>query len=345
MKSLNNSKINSEKEEFNATLKISTITKWMIFGGFIGVIIANFLPGNNYCTIIKSTIETLSTTIFSAGLVSVIVEISTIKNLVSHAFKNLLSGNFALDGLSKEALIRLKESVTLKILDNDNKDLSNTPYKYEKNLLDLINEKYYEHHNITYHITPDENNNCFHVKTKLDYTIVNKNLIDNNFEVRLKLYKMFGTNNNIVSNNFSVSVKINKQDIDINDILSIEPITHQGESAYYDSKIIIFKELHGVKNKIKAEINYDVPLFDICQSFKISAPCKNIEHKFYINKDIQTGCEWTIKANAYSTFYHRQDDDDSNYKVEQNVDDSLIIRYTNWALVGNGYCVFYQKKH
>ncbi len=99
------------------------------------------------------------------------------------------------------------------------------------------------------------------------------------------------------------------------------------------------------KNQIKAEINYDVPLHDISQSFKISVPCKYIEHKFYINKDIQTGQEWFIQASAFSTFYHKQDEEESNYKVEQNVNDSLIIRYNNWALVGNGYCVFYQKKY
>ena len=116
------------------------------------------------------------------------------------------------------------------------------------------------------------------------------------------------------------------------------------ENLYYDSKIVIFKELEKPENRIKAELNYDVPLFDICQSFKISAPCQNIEHKFYINKDVQTDEEWIIQANAYSTFYHRQDEEGSNYKVEQNVDNSLIIRYTDWALVGNGYCVFYRKK-
>ena len=132
--------------------------------------------------------------------------------------------------------------------------------------------------------------------------------------------------------------------IDNTSLVSIEPVTHQGESTYYDSKVIIYKDLKGVRNKIRAEILYDVPLFDICQSFKISAPCKNIEHKFYINKDVQTGQEWMIQANAYSTFYHRQDEEESNYKVEQNVDDSLIIRFKDWALVGNGYCVFYQKK-
>lgn len=344
---------NNENNNFDLTVKVSTVTKIMVLGGLLGIFICKAIPQNfldNHILLLYaiSIIEVISTTFFSAGLISVIVEISTIKNLVTRAFRSILSGAIELDGLNQNALLRLKNDIALKLLDLTNKDLSNSPYRYEENLLNSVNEKYYEHHNITYHITPDELNECFHVKTKIDYGIVNKNLINNVFEFRLKLYKLPNSTNNasgIVGNNFSASLMINGKPIDANSFLFTEPITHHGESTYYDCKIKLFKELTGAKNKIKAEINYDVPLFDICQSFKISAPCKNIEHKFYINKDIHTGQEWIIQANAYSTFYHKQDEENSNYMVEQNVDDSLIIRYTNWALVGNGYCVFYQKKH
>lgn len=325
------------------TLKVSTVTKWMSCGGLLLIIISKFASiqfENDGCwNIVFEIVEVIGTTLLSAGLVSVIVEISTIKSLVSNAFRNILSGDLILDGLNKNALMKLKYNIVLKLLDNPKKDLNNSPYKYENNLLNSVNEKYYEHHNITYHITPDEQNNCFHIKTKIDYKIINKQLKDNYFEVRLKLFHLEN------KNNFSSSIKINDKNINMAKILTTEPVQHNSESTYYDYKIRIYKELSGVKNQIKAELEYDVPLFDICQSFKISAPCKNIEHKFYINEDIQTKEKWTIKANAYSTFYHRQDEEGSNYKVEQNVDDSLIIRYTDWALVGNGYCVFYQKKH
>lgn len=332
-----------ENNNFDLTLKVTTITKSMVIGGLVLIILTKLIPSqfeisDEFWILILAIAEIIGTTIFSAGLVSVIVEISTIKSLVSHAFKNILSGNFELDGLSQIALMKLKHNIALKLLDNQSKDLENSPYKYEDKLLNSVNEKYYEHHNITYHITPDEKNNCFHIKTKIDYKIVNKNLIDNHFDVRLKLFKIGS------GNNFSASVVINGNNENINNILTIEPVKHHSESTYYDSKIVIHKDLDGVRNKIKAELNYDVPLFDICQSFKISAPTKNMEHKFYINEDVQTKEKWQIQANAYSTFYHRQDEEGSNFKVEQNVDDSLIIRYTDWALVGNGYCVFYQKK-
>lgn len=335
------------KNNFGVEVKLSTVTKIMVCFGLAGIVVSKSIKTDDYIILtVLSIVEIIGTTLFSSGLISVIVEISTIKNLVTHAFKNILCGDFELEGLNQNALISLKNKIASKLVDVNEKNILNSPYKYEKKLLDMVNEKYYEYHNITYHITPDERNNCFHLKTIIDYHIVNKQQIENCFEVRLKLYKMQNTNQSSgVSNNFDVKIKINKENINTNDILSIEPVTHSGESTYYDSKIRIYKELTGVKNRIKAEILYDVPLFDICQSFKISAPCKNIEHKFYINKDIQTGQEWMIHANAYSTFYHRQDEEDSNYNVEQNVDNSLIIRYKDWALVGNGYCVFYQKKN
>lgn len=350
----------NEENNYDATVKVSTITKFMVFLGIIFIISSKI--GLSYINkkllplvVILQVIDALGTTLFSAGLVSVIVEISTINNIVKKAFERFLKGDFELDGMSQKTLMKLKNDISLKLLNLEKKDLSNSPYKYEQKLLNMVNEKYYKHHNITYHITPDENNKCFHVKAKIDYQIINKNLIDNCFLFKLKVYKFEGNTpeekrikhkgkglGNI--NNFNCTVKINNELINNDEIITVEDVTHITESKYYDYKITLSKNLQGEKNKIQAEINYDVPIFDICQSFKISSPCKNIEHKFYIERDCATNEEWVISANAYSTFYHRQDEEESNYKVEQNIDQALTIRFQNWALVGNGYCVFYQKK-
>ena len=138
------------------TLKVSTVTKWMSCGGLLLIIISKFASiqfKNDGCwNIVFEIVEVIGTTLLSAGLVSVIVEISTIKSLVFNAFRNILSGDLILDGLNKNALMKLKYNIVLKLLDNPKKDLNNSPYKYENNLLHSVNEKYYEHHNITYHI-------------------------------------------------------------------------------------------------------------------------------------------------------------------------------------------------
>ncbi len=178
--------------------------------------------------------------------------------------------------------------------------------------------------------------------------IVNKSLQDNIFLLGLKLYK---PNENMSQEQCLKSLnisnfKINKKEIPIDqDLISIEDVVHERESRYYDYKIKLVKDLGNVPtNNIKLEFTYSVPISDICQSFKMRFPCKQLEHKIYIKKDVSTEEAWTIRSNAYSTFYHRQDDDESNYKVDQNIDEAITITFNKWAFAGNGYCVFYQKK-
>ena len=236
---------------YNLIIKVSTITKVMVFGGVLLFVIAkialNYLSSYTIWKIAFNIFESLGITCFSAGLVSVIVEISTIKSLVSRAFKDILSGKFDLSVLDKKALVTLKQDIAHKIIKSDNenfnKDLINTPYRYEDKLLNCVNEKYYEHHNLTYHITPDEINKCFHLKLKVDFRIINKSQIDNNFELRLKLYKTQKMNGikieDYFDNNFKLNVEINNVPIDIKDIVFIEPVVHNTESTYYDYKIRI----------------------------------------------------------------------------------------------------------
>ena len=132
---------------FGVEVKVSTITKSMVCFGLAGIIIPKFINSeNNIFSTILNIIEIIGTTLFSSGLVSVIVEISTIKNLVTHAFRNILCGDFELDGLNQNALITLKNKIASKLVDVNEKNILNSPYKYEKKLLDMVNEKYYEHH-------------------------------------------------------------------------------------------------------------------------------------------------------------------------------------------------------
>ncbi|MBQ8188510.1 MAG: hypothetical protein IJZ44_01900 [Lachnospiraceae bacterium] len=338
--------------EYEAKIKVTTITKLMVFVGISGLILAN-MPSEKFVAQyailenILQCVETIASALFSAGLVSVIVEISTIKNLVSDAFVKILEGEFPVDGLSKETLHKIDKRVAATITNMPEGKIDDTVYRYERHLLELVSSKYYAYHNFTYHIIPDEKNNCFLVKVKINYKMVNENMMDNTFDLRMKLYNL--QENMTVEECVDLldvkEVVINNKPVELDNIISAEPVRHETESStYYDYKVRLFKELSNKKNTIRAEFSYKVPLHDICQAFRVSTPCKELEHKFYIEPDIQTGEEWIIKANAYSTFYHNQSDENSNYKVVQDTDTSLIIRYKDWALVGNGYCVFYQKK-
>ena len=342
----------NKTDDYSATIKVTTITKAMILLGILGLIISNFIDTeflkNHYLlSCIIKFMEVIASTLFSAGLVSVIVEISTIRNLVSDAFNKILTCNFPLDNFNNDSLYSLNKEVASKLTGVTTKKLGNTIYKYENNLIQMVNEKYYDYHNVTYHITPDENSNCFRIKMKIDCKIINPKLTNNIFLLGMKLYK---PNDNLTMDQCLDELNItkfviNKKNINVEkDMVTIEEVTHESESKYYDYKIKLFKDLGNVMdNKIIIEFTYTVPIYDICQSFKLSYPCKNLEHKVYINADINTGEKWKIKSNAYSTFYHKQDDDESNFKVEQNIDTAVTIRFTNWAFPGNGYCVFYQR--
>lgn len=337
--------------EYNATINVSTITKWMIGIGLSLLIIVNLVDANFinqywWLVALLKVLETIGGALFSAGLVSVIVEISTIRNLVSDAFNRLLKDDFPIDNWDRERLKAIKKKIDARLVGISEERLGNSVYRYEENLEELASSKYYEYHNNTYHITPDSEHDCIHIKMKIDLRLVNRTTEDNVFRLKYKLYKV---KENLSLEEFKAGIKfpklkINDKDVDItDDIIKVVPVDHKAESKYYDYKVIIEKPLTGERNKVTAEICYDVPMYDICQSFKISLPTKNIEHKFYIYPDCSTKEKWVIRANAYSTFYHNQDDDRSNYKIEQEVDNSVRIIYKDWALVGNGYCVFYQK--
>lgn len=340
------------QEEYSATIKVTTITKAMIICGIAGLTISYFisteyLKSHYILSCVIKIVEVISSSLFSAGLVSVIVEISTIKNLVSDAFNKILTCNFPLDNFNNNSLSSLNKEVASKLTGITTKKLGNTIYRYENKLIQMVNEKYYEYHNMTYHINPDENNKCFKIKMKIECKIVNPRLVDNVFLLGMKLYKPCDslTMEQCLDELNITKFEINKKNIQVEEnMVNIEEITHETESKYYDYKIKFIKDLGNViDNKILIEFTYTVPLYDICQSFKLSYPCKNLDHKVYINNDINTGEKWKIKSNAYSTFYHRQDDDESNFKVEQNIDTAVTIRFKDWAFPGNGYCVFYQK--
>lgn len=342
-----------EQEAYKATIPVSALTKAMVFVGLIGLVGVNlfteeYLKTHIIFSYILKVVDTVASALFSAGLVSVIVEISTIKNLVSDAFRKILLGEFPVSGLNEEALRQINKKVASTITSIPDNKIENTVYRYERNLLELMVSKYYIYHNFTYHITPDEKNNCFHIRVKIHYKMINDNLVDNTFDLRMKMYSLKEdmTCKECIDALDIKALRINNKDISLEDVISAEPVRHETESStYYNYKVRLYKELTEKKNTIFAEFSYDVPMHDICQSFRISVPCKELEHKFYINSDVQTGEEWIIKANAYSTFYHSQSEENSNYSVEQNTDTSIIIRYKNWALVGNGYCVIYQKRY
>lgn len=92
-----NNKKKNKNEEFVASIKISTLTKLMVIIGFVGIIFLNGIGIDKYDgwkSVILKILEVICNTLFSAGLVSVVVEISTINSIVDKALNKIFKGMF-----------------------------------------------------------------------------------------------------------------------------------------------------------------------------------------------------------------------------------------------------------
>ena len=149
---------------------------------------------NAVCDFFTSLGETIGITLFSAGAVSVIMEISTIEGVVNKAFNKVLKMDFPLDDYSPENLSNFKNSISLKQINNilknriEKEQLYSSIYKYENQLLELCQTEYYKYHSTKYFITPDEKNGLFHIKCKTSYEIINKQENEVPFRFKMKLY-------------------------------------------------------------------------------------------------------------------------------------------------------------
>ena len=101
-----------------------------------------------YNEIVMTLVGNLGLTFISAGLVSIVLEISTIKNYIEDAIINLTKGDLPLETLSTDSLnnIHLK-AAGLRTKDHiGSEELKNTIYIFEEKLLNCAENVYYEYH-------------------------------------------------------------------------------------------------------------------------------------------------------------------------------------------------------
>lgn len=171
-------KKDSEKKEYKITMKLWTATGWIIVGGLLCIIISNVLlniVADKYAAVkpLLDIMCTIGSTLFSAGIVSVLVEISTIKGLVSDALDNVLKGNFSLEAYSNQVLKKINRQIAAKRGNVNIDKIDNSIYSVEPKLVELIDGLYYTYYNATYEITPDEERGVFKKDVTLDYEVIN----------------------------------------------------------------------------------------------------------------------------------------------------------------------------
>lgn len=342
----------SKTKEFNVTMKLSTVTKWLIIGGLLCIIVVNIMMNvissdvfDNY-PILKPFLDIINTiggTSFSAGIVSVLVEISTIKNLVSDALDSVLQGNFKLDVYSDQVLRKINKQIAAKRGSVAIDKIDDSIYSVEPKLVELLDGLYYTYYNVSYEITPDEENGVFKKYVTLDYMIVNEHEKPNRVAYSIRLYNVDDSMTDEQKKEaFKVkSFRINKTDLtdEADKYKTVFPIKEKHSEYQYAIKFE--RELQNCKqHNIHLELEYDVPIYDTSQIFRLTYPAKSMVHEIYVNN--KKAESWSIHGAAFVSFYCKENNE-HGFHVTQKHDADLQIAFRNWCIPGAGYVAYLSK--
>ena len=329
-----------------------TTTCGLLFLAGVSLIIVSYYPFKEPWSWWKDwghlVANALGTTLVASCVISLILEISNINSIFRGVLSNILNEDFPFDAYSMGNLEQFKYRIaTYECGDGmKSEQLLGSVYKYEKNLLHLAKSIYYDFHKASYTIQPKATDGLIEVRAKIEYRVINKFGADNNIRFKLRTYSLDGKNpqesheNNFVLNNF----EINGQQVENPEIV-IEAIPKEIDSNYYDYKVKILKSLGKQKTTtVKMDYTYNVPIYDKTQSYKLTVPCKRLEHQIKIKKDIGTNEEWELKTNAFTAFYYKQKDPDSQFRVEPIGSDYVRIAFDDWIIPGGGYVLNFSKK-
>ena len=341
--------MNNKKIEIRVSPIVACI--FMIAIGVILVILSYYkfsAPLNWWITWGKPTSNSIGTTLIASSVVSIILEFSNMRKLYQDSLKDILNADFPLEAYSKEYLEKFQLKLVLAICNKENvgiteEYLNGSIYNaYESQLRDSTIDIYYEYLNSNYHIIPNEKEGIFNIRAEVTYKIVNKYGKDASVRFRAKTYSL---DERSTKNDFAMKLfQINDRKIDPRAYIKKEPIPQKEYLNYYNYKITVEKPLKdGKKNVVKMQYEYNVPIFDCLQSYKVTFPCKRININFRIHEDRQTKAKWRLQAVAFAAYYNKQREADSKFKVEQNEDDSVKINFDEWVFPGSGYVVTFIK--
>lgn len=359
---MRDNKEDKDPKKYDIVVGVSFVTKVMVGIGLLFVIASNIPMGAydniRWMKVVKKISETIGTTIFSAGLVSVIVEISSITEIVKKALRGMLSEQFPFEKLSKARLDEIYKQIAFLRLDDNSlkvKDMEDSPYVLEPELLELSKGLYYEYHKAKFVITPDNKKNVFCKHVEFDYKIVNRLGLENSakFTVTLicqqddlsmedvksyfhiKLFKIEESDKIKVSGRRTNEKNLTEEAMDYLNITEVEPQAH---SMYKYEIHFEYALSNKLCNSVKLIYEYQIPQSDITQSYKLNYPSKALEHEISI-----AGDGWEITGDAFTAFYF-PDMYDKEYRVAQTIPTSIRVDFRDWAVPGAGYIATFIKK-
>lgn len=351
----NKQKTRSVASAVEVKTKLTTVTCLMLIFGLL-IFVATYLPdqgtkdGYPVLGAVIDAFRNIALTLLSAGLISALVEISTITSVVQGALERLVQGNFPFDKFSNDRLLELSKQIAVKRSEKDDLEvgqLEKTIYCLEPELLNDSIGVYYEYHKDTTIIQPDESKHVFQKWVNLEYKLINRfkkpysiqfcislvnnseNITDEDIRRCFKIEKLeILCSSEVEPNEKKLKNRVLEQDL--NNLVQIKTITKKPHTTYN----YLVKMEYPLENVatcvVKLTCSYEVPMSDPIQSFKLNHPCKEFEHNIFVQKD-----NWEIMADAYTAFFFT--DENKEYQVRQNVPNSVSIVFKNWAVTGAGY--------
>lgn len=364
----NNRKNNKQKTEsvtgdIEVKTKLTTVTFTMLICGFL-IFVITYLPdqgtkdGYPILRVFIDAFRNIALTLLSAGLISALVEVSTITSVVQGALERLVQGDFPFDKFSTDRLFELSKQIAVKRSQKDDfkiGQLEKTIYCLETQLLNDSIGVYYEYHKDTTIIMPDEKKHVFQKMVKLEYKLINR--FKEPYSIRFCI-SLVNNSDNITDEDIKRCFKIDELEIlcssdvepndrkleskvieqDLSNLVQIEAIEKKPHTTYNYLVKIEYPLENVATCVVRLFCSYEVPMSDPIQSFKLNHPCKEFEHNIIVKKD-----NWEIVADAYTAFFFT--DENKEYQVQQNVPNSVSIIFKNWAVTGAGYmALLYENK-
>ena len=256
--------------------------------------------------------------------------------------KNILNEDFPFEAYSNVNLEHFKDMLSAYLVGGINKDeLKNTIYSHEDKLLNLAKGRYYDYHKAKYTVYPSKKDNMIRISAEIEYCIINKFGEKNEILFKTRSYALDDKD----QEKFVLKkLKVNNKEINTDGLVKIEPIHNSEDSNFYDYKVRINKSL-GVQRKVSVHMEYEykVPMYDRLQNYKITLPCRSLDHRITIKNDGNVNI-WELRGSAYTAFYCRQPTADAKYKIEQTSPNFINIMFNDWVFPGAGYSIYYDKK-
>lgn len=297
---------------------------------------------------VQTIIDTLGSTFISAGIVSIVLEISTIRKCVESAILDLIRGEVLLEGLSVEAANKVHQKTIEARCGGDLSfgEIKNTAYWLEPYLFEEIKDIYFESHECKYIVCPKEDR--IEKNVDLHVIICNKHHKENKFGLTWGFKLRSGvTKDNVGETCIAIqSFKINNVDRTNEAKQSLTVSGLDGGQDIYDEYPfnVHFNWDFGTQERVDVSLKYKyhVEVYDLAQSFKLSTPCKKFRHEVYIEGEHID--EWGLSVNAFSSFYHDKHPMKDFCRVDKMTSKACQVSFDAWTLPGAGYLVAFYKK-